>query len=208
MTTTDEKLTGADLDARAAELEIEGRGSMTADEKRAAIAEAEAGSDGGNDRVSPVDDPNSPVDGEDKDVGPVDAKAAKDGDSLDAELDQEDVHVVGVVPDGSGITPVPVLDGDLSNYSSHIARDTTHLQNLGRPTLSNSDTVDETGVGARVTAVQAMLQNAGYHCQIDGAYGAQTKAAVTRFQKDNSLDETGVADDSTITKLARTLVRD
>lgn len=36
------ELTGQDLDDRAAELEIEGRSSMTADEKRAAIAEIEA----------------------------------------------------------------------------------------------------------------------------------------------------------------------
>jgi hypothetical protein len=38
----EQQLTGDALDARAAELEIEGRSSMTADEKRAAIAEAEA----------------------------------------------------------------------------------------------------------------------------------------------------------------------
>lgn len=36
------KLTGEALDRRAAELELEGRSEMTADEKRAAIAKAEA----------------------------------------------------------------------------------------------------------------------------------------------------------------------
>lgn len=36
-----EQLTGNELAARAAELKIEGRGTMTADEKRAAIADAE-----------------------------------------------------------------------------------------------------------------------------------------------------------------------
>jgi hypothetical protein len=38
----DEELSGEELDARAAELDIKGRSSMTADEKREAIAEAEA----------------------------------------------------------------------------------------------------------------------------------------------------------------------
>ena len=38
---TVEVLTGKALDERAAELDIEGRSGMTADEKRAAIAEAE-----------------------------------------------------------------------------------------------------------------------------------------------------------------------
>lgn len=38
----DEQLTGAALDARARELDIEGRSSMTADEKRLAVADAEA----------------------------------------------------------------------------------------------------------------------------------------------------------------------
>lgn len=37
----DEKLTGDALNTRAAELDIEGRSEMTADEKRAAVAEAE-----------------------------------------------------------------------------------------------------------------------------------------------------------------------
>lgn len=39
------KLTGAALDARGAELEIEGFSSMKADEKRAAISEAEGDSE-------------------------------------------------------------------------------------------------------------------------------------------------------------------
>jgi hypothetical protein len=38
----DEELAGEELDARAAELNIKGRSNMSADEKRAAIAQAEA----------------------------------------------------------------------------------------------------------------------------------------------------------------------
>lgn len=40
-----DELTGDALDERARELDIHGRGSMTADEKRAAIAAAEAAAD-------------------------------------------------------------------------------------------------------------------------------------------------------------------
>lgn len=43
---TDDQLAGEELDARAAELGIEGRSSMSADEKRDAIAKAEAGDAG------------------------------------------------------------------------------------------------------------------------------------------------------------------
>jgi len=53
-----DKLTGEDLDNRAAELEIEGRSDMTADEKRKAIAKAE------KQQTKQDDKPEEPQDGE------------------------------------------------------------------------------------------------------------------------------------------------
>lgn len=50
---SEENLTGDALDARAAELDIEGRSQMTADEKREAIAAAEADENDDNDSAPP-----------------------------------------------------------------------------------------------------------------------------------------------------------
>ena len=61
-----DKLTGEDLDNRAAELEIEGRSDMTADEKRKAIAKAEKQQAKQEDDQSQADEakPEEPQDGD------------------------------------------------------------------------------------------------------------------------------------------------
>lgn len=63
LSNTDE-LTGEELDRRAAELNIEGRSSMSADEKRDAIAAAEA--DGGGDDASETESTGDPFRDEQK----------------------------------------------------------------------------------------------------------------------------------------------
>lgn len=157
---TTEQLTGDALDARAAELEIEGRSSMSADEKRAAIAEAEA--------------PGEPQ-------------------------DIETVEVAG--------RSVPVLD-DLDQFSSHLARDTTHLQNVKPNAIEDRSIIGSRSSAARVTFVQAALNGIGYHVQVDGQYGRQTIAGVQRFQREHDLDETDEVDQATAAALANAVFED
>lgn len=52
--------------------------------------------------------------------------------------------------------------------------------------------LEEGSVGKDVEAVQQKLKALGYHVDVDGEYGPQTKAAVTAFQKDNGIGQTGI----------------
>ena len=50
--------------------------------------------------------------------------------------------------------------------------------------------------------IQLALNSLGYcSCKVDGAYGAETEAALKRFQKANGLPETGVPSLETLEKL-------
>jgi uncharacterized protein (TIGR02594 family) len=57
--------------------------------------------------------------------------------------------------------------------------------------------------GAQVTALQTMLQSAGYDVgAVDGVFGPLTRAALLAFQADNNMETTGVADAATASALA------
>ncbi len=207
-TSTEEKLTGDELNARAAELGIEGRGSMSADEKREAIREAEGSDDPDSEDTDPdegdeeeLDDQEKAARGETPSEGPIKTDRHTDlkpGTDLTGD---EQMTTVAQGPNAA------LADVDLSMFSSHIARDTTALQNEKYRSLEPDGVVDDRSTGNRVMMIQAGLASAGYHVQVDGQWGRQTTEGVARFQADNGLDETGVVDSATAAKISEKSVR-
>lgn len=104
------------------------------------------------------------------------------------------------------VTP-RMTDAEREHYSSHLYRDTTVLDNEKRPSPESASDIDGTSSSARVTAIQAMLNAGGYHCQIDGQYGRQTTAAVERFQGDSKIKVTGVVNKTTAEKLVSLVIQ-
>ncbi len=55
--------------------------------------------------------------------------------------------------------------------------------------------------GQEVIKLQQALKDKGYNVTVDGIYGAKTREAVIKFQKDNGLNPDGIAGAKTLTKL-------
>lgn len=56
-----------------------------------------------------------------------------------------------------------------------------------------------------VTNIQRILNSLGESLVVDGIYGASTKQAILKFQKENELLPTGLADQSTLDELKKVL---
>ena len=87
----------------------------------------------------------------------------------------------------------------------------SHMTVNKRPTAGGDDTVDITlpvlrrgSKGNTVTAVQQLLAAKGYKSgKTDGIFGANTEAAVKRFQTANGLTADGIVGKNTYTKLLK-----
>ncbi len=87
----------------------------------------------------------------------------------------------------------------------------SHMTVNKRPTAGGDDTVDITlqvlrrgSKGNTVTAVQQLLAAKGYKSgKTDGIFGANTEAAVKRFQAANGLTADGIVGKNTYTKLLK-----
>ena len=56
--------------------------------------------------------------------------------------------------------------------------------------------------GETVKQIQTRLKNWGYYSYaVDGIYGSRTTAAVKKFQKNNGLEEDGIAGPATLSKM-------
>ena len=74
----------------------------------------------------------------------------------------------------------------------------------GSETASNVSTYRSLSMGEsgdEVKTMQKALMNLGYQAAADGVFGAQTKLAVTAFQKQNGLTQDGVAGSATLALL-------
>jgi hypothetical protein len=132
MTPETEELTGDALSARAAELDIEGRSGMTADELRDAISDAEAGGsdeDNANRRDNTPDDPSwvkpandvgvdmlPAAEPDSEPTGPEDAAGPgpKRGDYEDRVLPSLHAHEIVATEDGG--EPIYDDDGNFVDY--------------------------------------------------------------------------------------------
>ncbi len=58
---------------------------------------------------------------------------------------------------------------------------------------------------AAVRVIQYLLEDSGVEVTVDGIFGPETEAAVTRFQEDNGLQQDGIVGPQTWSRLIRTL---
>lgn len=65
-----------------------------------------------------------------------------------------------------------------------------------------AQTVAADAGGSRVAAAQRALEKLGYGVSVDGVYGAGTRAAVQRFERDRNLPVTGDLNARTLRELA------
>lgn len=215
--------TKTELLDQAKALDISGRSSMNADELAAAIAgadKAQAKEAAKAERAaSKAASPDAGSGNRPTDEAPVDDNTELTGEDADefnvVDKEGETIEVAGganlLAPANNEEVPIGanVIQTDpYKNFNSHIARDTTHFQNERGPLLDDQSRIDGSSNRDRVTAVQALLASTGAGTQVDGQYGRATRAAVTRFQADNGLEETGVVDKATFTALAEAVVND
>ena len=62
-------------------------------------------------------------------------------------------------------------------------------------------TLSQGSRGQEVIKLQQALKDKGYEVTVDGIYGAKTREAVIKFQKDNGLTPDGIAGAKTLSKL-------
>ena len=62
-------------------------------------------------------------------------------------------------------------------------------------------TLSQGSRGQEVIKLQQALKDKGYDITVDGVYGAKTREAVIKFQKDNGLTPDGIAGANTLSKL-------
>lgn len=72
----------------------------------------------------------------------------------------------------------------------------------GAESVSEGRSIGEMKSATQVKDIQAALSSRGYDLQVDGVMGPNTKNALTRFQRDQGIPETGRMDTRTVRALS------
>jgi len=100
-------------------------------------------------------------------------------------------------PSSSAQTPFASPNAQTPSSSAQIPSSSTMSQ--GSQAQSSPVNLSE----SQIKQVQQQLKGAGlYRGSVDGAMGPETKQAVSQFQQQNGLDQTGVVDQQTLSALS------